>query len=32
VYNSGHTDMPEPEIIFLVPVGKWADGTPAHKM
>jgi hypothetical protein len=26
-----HTDIPEPETIFLVPVGKWSDGTPAHK-
>jgi hypothetical protein len=31
VYNDEFTDMPEPEIIFLVPVGKWSDGTPAHK-
>jgi hypothetical protein len=26
-----HTDVPEPQTIFLVPVGKWSDGTPAHK-
>lgn len=32
VYNDEFTDMPEPEIIFLVPVAKWSDGTPAHKM
>jgi hypothetical protein len=31
LYNDQFTDMPEPEIIFLVPVGKWSDGTPAHK-
>jgi len=30
VYNDEFTDMPEPEIIFLVPVGKWSDGTAAH--
>jgi hypothetical protein len=30
VYNDEFTDMPEPEIIFLVPVGKWSDGTDAH--
>jgi hypothetical protein len=30
VYNDQFTDMPEPEIIFLVPVGKWSDGTDAH--
>jgi hypothetical protein len=31
VYNDEFTDMPEPEIIFLVPVGHWSDGTSAHK-
>jgi hypothetical protein len=31
VYNDQFTDMPEPEIIFFVPVGRWSDGTPAHK-
>jgi hypothetical protein len=31
VYNDEFTDMPEPEIIFMVPVGHWSDGTPAHK-
>jgi hypothetical protein len=31
VFNDEFTDMPEPEIIFLVPVGKWSDGTAAHK-
>jgi hypothetical protein len=31
VYNDEFTDVPEPEIIFLVPVAKWSDGTPAHK-
>jgi hypothetical protein len=29
VYNDEFTDMPEPEIIFLVPVAKWSDGTDA---
>lgn len=24
--------VPEPETIFLVPVGKWSDGTPAPEM
>jgi hypothetical protein len=31
VFNDEFTDVPEPEIIFLVPVGRWSDGTPAHK-
>jgi hypothetical protein len=31
LFDDEHTDVPEPEIIFLVPVGKWSDGTPAHK-
>jgi hypothetical protein len=31
VFDDEHTDVPEPEIVFLVPVGKWSDGTPAHK-
>jgi hypothetical protein len=31
VYNDEFTDMPEPEIIFFVPVGHWSDGTPAHR-
>ena len=31
VFNDQFTDMPEPEIIFFVPVGRWSDGTPAHK-
>jgi hypothetical protein len=31
VFNSQFTDMPEPEVIFFVPVGRWSDGTPAHK-
>ncbi|HZZ58763.1 MAG TPA: hypothetical protein VFE31_13105 [Opitutaceae bacterium] len=30
--NEDYTDMPEPETIFLVPVGRWSDGTPAHAM
>jgi hypothetical protein len=31
LFNDEFTDMPEPEIVFLVPVGKWSDGTPAHE-
>jgi hypothetical protein len=31
VFNDEFTDMPEPEVIFFVPVGRWSDGTPAHK-
>jgi hypothetical protein len=27
VFNDQFTDMPEPEIIFLLPVGRWSDGT-----
>ena len=27
VFNDEFTDVPEPEIIFLVPVGRWSDGT-----
>jgi hypothetical protein len=29
--NDEFTDMPEPETIFFVPVGRWSDGTAAHK-
>jgi hypothetical protein len=29
--NDEYTDIPEPETVFLVPVGKWSDGTAAHK-
>lgn len=29
MYNDQYTDMPEPEIIFMIPVGHWSDGTPA---
>ncbi len=29
VYNDEFTDMPEPEMIFMVPVAKWSDGTEA---
>jgi hypothetical protein len=25
-------ELPEPETIFMVPVGKWSDGTPAPSM
>jgi len=30
VINDRDTDMPEPEIIFMVPVGKLSDGTAPH--
>lgn len=26
--DTGHHDIPEPETIFLVPVGHWSDGAP----
>ena len=29
--NDEFLDVPEPETIFLVPVGRWSDGTAAHK-
>jgi hypothetical protein len=29
MYNNQYTDMPEPEIIFMVGVGHWSDGTAA---
>lgn len=29
MYNNQYTDMPEPETIFMVPVGHWSDGTAA---
>jgi hypothetical protein len=32
VFNSDYQKMPEPETIFMVPVGKWSDGTPARSM
>lgn len=28
VVDSQHHDMPEPETIFMVPVGHWSDGSP----
>jgi hypothetical protein len=31
VFNDEFTDVPEPAIVFLVPVAKWSDGTAAHK-
>ncbi|HWA86177.1 MAG TPA: hypothetical protein VG710_08150 [Opitutus sp.] len=27
IFNGESTDMPEPEIIFMVPVARWSDGT-----
>jgi hypothetical protein len=27
--DTEHHDIPEPETIFMVPVGNWSDGTPA---
>lgn len=29
VLDEAHRDMPEPETIFYVPVGRWSDGTEA---
>src|ERR1700735_3894129 len=29
LYNNENRDVPEPEIIFMVPVSHWSDGTPA---
>jgi hypothetical protein len=29
--DDDHLDIPEPQTVFLVPVGRWSDGTPAHK-
>jgi hypothetical protein len=29
VLNTQYLDVPEPEIIFMVPVDHWSDGTPA---
>jgi hypothetical protein len=29
VIDNQHVDMPEPETIFMVPVGHWSDGSPA---
>jgi hypothetical protein len=28
--NDSYTDVPEPETIFMVPVGRWSDGTSAR--
>jgi len=30
VQNDEYRDVPEPETIFMVPVGKWSDGTPVR--
>jgi hypothetical protein len=27
--DTDHVDVPQPQTIFLVPVGNWSDGTPA---
>jgi hypothetical protein len=29
VLDTEHRDVPEPETIFMIPVGNWSDGTPA---
>ncbi len=29
MFNSQYQDMPEPETIFMIPVGHWSDGTAA---
>jgi len=31
VLNDAFTDVPEPETIFMVPVGQWSDGTAARR-
>ncbi len=31
VVNDAYTDIPEPETIFMVPVGQWSDGSAAEK-
>jgi len=28
--NDAFPQGPEPETVFLVPLGTWSDGTPAH--
>jgi hypothetical protein len=30
--NTSYQRVPEPETIFMVPVGNWSDGTPARPM
>jgi hypothetical protein len=30
--DTSHHEVPEPETIFMVPVGQWSDGTPAPPM
>lgn len=32
MYNDQYQDMPEPETIFMIPVGHWSDGTAAPLM
>jgi len=32
VQNDEFRDVPEPETIFMVPVGLWSDGTPARSV
>jgi hypothetical protein len=27
--DTDHHEVPEPETIFMVPVGNWSDGAPA---
>jgi hypothetical protein len=29
IVDSDHTEVPEPQIIFMVPLGDWSDGTAA---
>jgi hypothetical protein len=32
ILDTQHSEVPEPETIFMVPVGTWSDGTPAPPM
>ena len=31
VFDDEHRDTPEPEIIFVVPVSRWPEGTAAPR-
>jgi hypothetical protein len=31
VVDTDHSEWPEPETIFMIPVGHWSDGTPADE-
>jgi hypothetical protein len=32
VLDTSYREVPEPETIFMIPVGHWSDGTPARPM